>query len=124
MIRRLFCIGMMALFLAGAMPDIAAAQRSFDGNWSVVIVTQRGNCDRAYRYGISIQNGVIYYYGGAASFSGRVSQSGSIRVSVRSGTGGFASGSGRLRGDTGSGRWSGQSGNDRCSGYWTAQRQR
>jgi hypothetical protein len=120
--RQLCCIGLLSLFFAGAAPSFAAAQRAFDGDWSVVIVTQRGNCDRAYRYGISIQGGVIYYYGGAANFSGRVSRNGTIRVHVTSGAGGFANGSGRLRGNTGSGRWSGQSGNDRCSGYWTAQR--
>src|SRR6185295_7588115 len=39
-----------------AAPAPAKAQR-FDGNWSVLIITQSGDCDRAYRYGVRIQGG-------------------------------------------------------------------
>jgi len=28
-----------------------------DGAWSVLIVTTKGDCDRAYRYGVTIANG-------------------------------------------------------------------
>ena len=122
MISRLLGLGVIACLCAGALPDKASAQRAFDGEWSVLIATERGPCDRAYRFGISIAGGVIYYYGGAGSFSGRVSANGAIRVRATSAGGGVANGSGRLHRNTGGGRWSGQSGGDRCSGYWTAER--
>lgn len=122
MIRHFLRVGLVASLGMGALPDTASAQRAFDGQWSVLIVTQRGNCDRAYRYGVSIRGGTIYYDGGGANFSGRVSSNGVVRVRVSAGSA-FANGSGRLnRSGAGRGSWSGQSGGDRCSGYWTAQR--
>jgi hypothetical protein len=121
MIRHFLRVGIVASLCAGAMPDMAAAQRAFDGQWSVLIVTQRGDCDRAYRYGVTISNGRVIYNGGGASLSGRVSANGAVSVRV-SGGGGIASGSGRLTRNAGRGSWSGQSGGNRCSGYWTASR--
>jgi hypothetical protein len=87
----------------------------------VLIVTQRGTCDRAYRYGISIQGGRVFYGGGMANFSGRVAPNGAVSVHVTSG-GSSASGTGRLSRNQGRGSWSGQSGGSHCSGYWTAER--
>jgi hypothetical protein len=107
-------------FLAG-LPDAAFAQRAFDGQWSVLIVTERGSCDRAYRYGVTIRSGRVYYDGGIVNFSGRVTAAGNVSVRVTSGSA-SASGSGRLSRNIGRGRWNGQSGVDRCSGYWTAER--
>jgi hypothetical protein len=104
-----------------ASPNLAFAQRAFDGNWSVLIVTERGTCDRAYRYGISIRGGQVYYDGGAVNFTGRVAANGLVNVRVTSGQS-SASGSGRLSRNAGRGRWSGQSGGQHCSGYWTAER--
>jgi hypothetical protein len=120
MIRHFLRIGIVASLCVGAVPDMASAQRgsSFDGSWSVVIVTTRGNCDRAYRYGVTIRSGVVYYGG---SPSGRVSPSGAVSVSVSAG-GASASGSGRLRGNSGGGSWRGQSNGERCSGSWSASR--
>jgi hypothetical protein len=99
----------------------AVAQRMFDGNWSVVIVTERGTCDRAYRYGISIRSGYVYYGGGGVNFTGHVAANGTVNVRVTSG-GAFADGSGRLSRNVGQGFWSGQSGGSGCSGYWMAER--
>ena len=100
---------------------MASAQRAYDGNWSVLIVTQNGNCDRAYRYGVSIRSGSVYYDGGVVNFTGRVAANGAVSVRVTSGSA-FANGTGRLNRNEGQGRWSGQSGGSRCSGYWTAER--
>ncbi|MCC6888550.1 MAG: hypothetical protein IT536_08460 [Hyphomicrobiales bacterium] len=121
MISRLIRLGMLALLCVAALPERASAQRMFDGNWSVLIVTQRGNCDRAYRYGITISGGRVIYQGGAVNFDGRVAANGTVSVRVTSGTA-SATGSGRLSRNSGQGRWSGQSNNERCSGYWTAER--
>jgi hypothetical protein len=121
MINRILCAGVLAFFCVAALPDRAAAQRAFDGNWSVLIVTQSGTCDRAYRYGVSIRNGGVYYDGGGVSFTGRVAANGAVRVRVSSGSA-FANGAGRLSRNSGQGRWNGQSSGSRCSGYWTAER--
>jgi hypothetical protein len=121
MIRRFLCAGVLASLSLAALPNIASAQRAYDGNWSVLIVTQQGTCDRAYRYGVLIRNGGVYYDGGAVNFTGRVAANGAVSVRVTSG-GAFANGTGRLGRTEGRGNWSGQSGGSRCSGYWTAER--
>ena len=41
----------------------ASAATPYDGRWSVVIQTVRGNCDQAYRYGLNIVNGNVTYDG-------------------------------------------------------------
>ena len=100
-----------------------AAIEKFDGPWSVVIMTDAGTCDRAYRYGVRIEGGrVIGEQGSAVAVSGRVDPRGRVLVDVRSGSS-SAAGSGRLFGSTGSGRWQGVSANARCSGRWQAERE-
>lgn len=95
----------------------AAAPR-YDGLWSVSIVTEKGDCDRGYRYPIRISHGTLVN-GGSDPFtiSGRVAPSGAITVTVSHGNK-SATGSGRLAGNEGEGRWSGGS----CSGTWSAER--
>jgi hypothetical protein len=97
-----------------------ASAAPFDGSWSVTIVTRSGPCDPSYRYGVTISNGIVSG-GGAASVSGRVSNSGAVRVMVSSPVG-SASGSGRLSRNSGGGSWSGQGSQGRCSGSWHAAR--
>lgn len=122
---RFFTNGVAAAAIAAAaalasMPSARAA--SFDGNWSVLIVTQRGSCDSAYRYGLSIQNGVVFYQGSApVNVSGRVNSGGGVSVRVWAGSQ-SASGSGRLAGNSGRGTWRGTGSAGTCSGYWTASR--
>jgi hypothetical protein len=100
-----------------AAPAFAA---SFDGLWSVTIVTRSGPCDASYRYGVLIRGGLVSYSGGAgASVAGRVSSSGQVSVSVASG-GQRAHGSGRLSHGRGSGTWRGQGPSGTCSGVWSA----
>jgi hypothetical protein len=95
---------------------------AFDGDWSVVIMTQSGSCDRAYRYGVRIANGdVIYDGGGPVDLQGHVYSSGSVRVFV-SGGGQQADGQGRLTRTAGTGTWRGQGSLGSCSGVWQAER--
>ncbi|MEA2928478.1 MAG: hypothetical protein QOG38_906 [Hyphomicrobiales bacterium] len=121
---RFFTNGIAATAVVAGMaftsaPTASAA--SFDGTWSVLIVTQRGPCDSAYRYGLSIQNGVVFYQGSApVNVSGRVSGNGNVSVRVWAGSQ-SASGSGRLARGSGRGVWRGVSSSGSCSGYWTAQ---
>jgi hypothetical protein len=99
----------------------AMAGSPFDGKWSVLIVTDAGTCDRAYRYGLNIVNGRITYPDQSFDISGRVDGRGAVNVVVSAG-GQRASGSGRLSGDYGHGRWSGHSSSSECSGHWDAER--
>ena len=48
----------LALACAATLPG-AEAGPSYDGLWSVVIVTKTGQCDAAYRYPIRITNGSL-----------------------------------------------------------------
>ena len=112
----------LALAASALAPVPAAARSAFDGQWSVLILTNSGPCDRAYRYGLSIQNGSVFYEGGAAvNVAGRVANNGAVRVRVWSGQQG-ASGSGRLSRNAGSGHWRGTGSMGTCSGVWSAER--
>jgi hypothetical protein len=103
---------------ATANPSPASA---YNGSWSVLIVTDAGDCDRAYRYALQIANGRISYPNSSFDISGRVDASGRVRVNVSAG-GQQASGTGRLAGNYGQGSWSGASSTGRCSGHWEAER--
>jgi hypothetical protein len=120
-LRRSRCYGRAtALALTAlAVPAISnAATPRFDGLWSVSIVTEKGNCDRGYRYPIRITHGVLNN-GGSDPFtiSGQVSSSGTLAVTISNGSK-SATGSGKLEGSEGEGFWQGGS----CSGTWTAER--
>ena len=111
-----------ALVAAAAIVTASASSNAapprYDGLWSVSIVTEKGDCDRGYRYPIRIANGALAN-GGSDPFtiSGKVAPSGAITVIVSHGDK-SATGSGRLAGDSGEGHWTGGS----CSGSWTAER--
>jgi hypothetical protein len=103
---------------AGSAP--IASPKSFDGGWSVLIVTEKGTCDRAYRYPIKIENGAVGYAGSASfNVTGKVGQNGAVTVTVSRGSN-SATGTGRMSGADGSGTWTAASGE--CSGTWTAER--
>jgi hypothetical protein len=121
MISQLVRAGLLAAVCVASLPTTAPARTPYDGSWSVLIVTQRGTCDRAYRYGVTISDGVVRYDGGVVNLSGRVASSGAVRVTVSSGSA-YANGTGRLSRNSGRGSWSGRSGSDGCSGYWEAER--
>lgn len=112
----------LAIVTATAVPASApaAAKATFDGTWSVLIVTEKGTCDRAYRYPIKISNGSVDYAGDHAfTVTGKVQPSGAVTVTVARGSQ-SASGSGRLSPTDGAGQWRAASGE--CSGTWTAER--
>lgn len=108
-----------AAAVAGAAVAHAATGRAaYDGAWSVLIVTERGTCDRAYRYPVRISNGAVGYAGQSGfSVSGRVNPNGAITVRVSRGNQ-SANGTGRLSRDAGRGTWRA----GECSGVWTAER--
>jgi hypothetical protein len=95
---------------------------NYDGRWSVVIITDSGSCDRAYRYGVRISGGRLYYQGdSAAVINGQVDARGNVVVNLRYGQS-SANGSGHLTESDGEGRWQGASTSSSCSGRWEAER--
>jgi hypothetical protein len=105
-----------AAALGAAVPAMAAP--IYDGLWSVVIVTDKGTCDRSYRYPVRIFNGTLVNVGNSAmSITGNVRDNGSITVSLSDGRK-DAIGSGRLSGTTGTGSWK----SGECAGTWEAER--
>jgi hypothetical protein len=106
--------------LPWTMPQ-ALARGPYDGTWSVLIVTDSGSCDRAYRYALQIADGRVFYNDPSFSVSGHVDARGNVSVGVSAG-GQSANGSGRLSGDYGDGHWSGRSSTSACSGHWEAER--
>jgi hypothetical protein len=115
----------LALFVAAAAAagsaGVASAATPYDGRWTVVIQTGRGNCDAAYRYGLNIVNGNVTYDGsGGFDVRGRVAGNGAVRVRVAYGRS-YADGTGRLSRAAGRGVWKGV-GNGVCSGNWYAEK--
>jgi hypothetical protein len=117
----LTALAMLALSAVPASPaPMSASKPSFDGSWSVLIVTEQGKCDRAYRYPVKIENGSVGYAGSAAfTVSGKVGANGAVIVTVSRGSQ-SANGTGQMSATDGSGRWTAGSGD--CSGTWTAER--
>lgn len=104
-----------------ANPSSAHAA-GYDGSWSVLIITEKGDCDRAYRYGVKVANGRVSYSGDASvDMNGTVSRSGAVKVSIRLGGKG-ANGTGRLSANAGTGTWRGAAANSTCGGRWEAER--
>jgi hypothetical protein len=112
---------LVAAMAACTSPGMASAASAYDGRWSVVIETEQGNCDRAYRYGLNIVNGNVTHAGDSAfDVRGRVAGNGAVHVRVSRGAS-YADGRGRLSESSGSGHWRGL-GSGVCSGRWFAER--
>jgi hypothetical protein len=117
-------LGLCALFGAALLSLASASARtaSFDGNWSVLVITESGTCDVAYRYGVSVENGAVRYRGESGiDVQGTVDDRGHVNVTIGRGDQ-RAEGTGRLTADGGTGTWSGSSPSSRCRGRWEAER--
>jgi hypothetical protein len=113
-------LALIAFSFAGALGAAApaAATPNYDGLWSVVIVTEKGTCDRAYRYPVRISNGAVQNDGPSLiNVSGKVGGNGAVTVMVSAGDK-SATGIGKLSGKAGGGKWSGAA----CAGTWEAER--
>ena len=118
--------GLAGVLLAAALSSGIAtpvkAQAAYDGLWSVLIITDKGTCDRGYRYAVRIKSGKVAHADPANSsfrIGGRVAGNGAISVSVSRGDQ-SANGTGRITRDGGAGRW--KSAKGECSGVWQAER--
>jgi len=100
-------------------PALAAAQ---DGNWSVLVITEKGGCDPGYRYSVIVSNGRVSYQGDAAvTFNGTVAGNGLIKVRIKGGDR-DAAGTGQLLANAGTGTWRSNGSSGACSGRWEAER--
>jgi hypothetical protein len=121
MFRRRMAMLVAAVALSYAA-STACAQSAFDGLWSVVIQTDTGPCDPAYRYAFAVANGVVTYAGDAGfELNGRVAPSGAVHVRISRGSE-YADGNGRLSRASGTGVWRGVTSAGACSGRWSAAR--
>ena len=113
-----------AALAATALPGPADAARrpggGYDGTWTTVFATTRGNCSSGYSVPFLVTGGRVSSAGGGR-VSGSVNRGGGVAVAVQVGAS-HASGGGRLVGNAGFGRWSGIITGDRCSGTWQATR--
>ncbi len=118
--RKDVVLGLLALSTAIAVPMLrpAEAAPSYDGLWSVVIVTQQGICEPSYRAPIRIHKGHMVNAGSSQfTITGRVGKNGAVVVQVTQGPN-SATGTGRLNSTRGGGSWSGGP----CAGTWQAEK--
>ena len=113
----------LAVLATTAVPDTASAAGrggAYDGTWTTVFATTRGNCSSGYSVPFQV-NGSRVSSAGGGRVSGSVNRGGAVAVQVSVGAS-KASGGGRLSGNSGAGSWSGVITGDRCSGTWQATR--
>src|SRR5262249_59201321 len=117
--RGIVLISALALAGAFAVSRSAEAVPSYDGVWSVVIVTKQGLCDGSYRYPVRITKGSLFNAGNATvNITGKVDKHGAVVVNVSAGDK-TAVGTGHLSGKAGGGSWSGGKGPPRR--VWQAE---
>lgn len=109
--------------LAFAIPAHAATQGKFDGRWSIEVITEQGGCDKAYRYGVMIEDGRTRYAGREEiAIDGKIASDGHVAGSIaykenRANVVGALRPSG-----LGSGTWTFAGENSTCKGRWNAER--
>lgn len=112
----LLALATLAANVAFAAPGGMA---EYDGKWSVEVITDKGACDRVYRWNLGIQGGRVVDVGEVARPSGGVAANGRVNMRfVRNND--YASATGQLSEGWGSGSWS--SPTLACSGRWRAER--
>lgn len=118
----LIAIVAFAAIAGVSVPGARAQGAGLDGAWSVLVITDKGECDRAYRYPVRIKRGRVGHADTSnTSFNigGRVGKGGTVNVFVSRGDK-RADGIGRLSRAGGGGKW--KSARGECSGRWTAER--
>lgn len=119
-------ISVMAAVLLGFVSSVSPAQAAaHDGNWSVLVTTEKGNCDRGFRYSVKVADGRVRYQGSASvGMNGTVTPNGAVQVDINSSGQGVAKGNGRLSANAGAGTWrsTGAGNGSACSGRWEAER--
>ena len=119
-VRAQSLLAIAALAALGASGAAARQAGAYDGTWTTVFATSRGNCSSGYS--------VPFLVSGQPGFLGRRRPGLRLGRPRRQRRGGGLGrrlaciGGGRLAGNSGYGRWSGIITGDRCSGTWQASR--
>ena len=123
-LRRSLCwlpaFAVLAAVVSPGTADAAGRGGAYDGTWSTVFATTRGNCSSGYSVPFLVTGSRVSSAGGGR-VSGSINRGGAVAVQVSVGAS-KASGGGRLAGNSGAGSWSGVITGDRCSGTWQATR--
>src|SRR5436853_5659213 len=120
-IRASHSVFALAAVAAVTIIDAAPARAgAYDGTWTTVFATTRGNCSSGYSVPFTVVGTRVASAGGGR-VSGSVNRAGVVAVKVSVGAS-RASGGGRLVGTSGAGAWHGIITGDRCSGTWQARR--
>ncbi|HTT48347.1 MAG TPA: hypothetical protein VMG39_10140 [Pseudolabrys sp.] len=113
-------LALSAAVVASTLPRTAVAAVR-DGIWSVLVITEKGECDRGYRYEVKVAKGHITYNGDLGiNLAGTVASDGATKVSIQAGEKG-ASGTGHLSERSGAGVWHGIGAAGSCAGRWEAE---
>ncbi len=109
----------LAAALLSASTFTAQAGPSFDGKWSVQIITEKGWCD-VYRYNIGVAGGRIIEVGApGATANGRIDKGGRVSVQLAKGDD-VISVTGAVAGASGGGAWTLP--NRSCAVRWRAEK--
>ena len=82
-LRSIAATAFTGLLITGAgVSSEAIAANNFDGSWSVVINTLRGDCGSSLRYAVRIVGGRVVGEDASYQVAGAVNPSGAIRVVV------------------------------------------
>jgi hypothetical protein len=112
-------VGLSAFLTFSSVSATFAGGGSYDGQWAVHLVTEKGSCDRSLSWDVGVaasriaDSGMLVQTTGAVDSQGRVTlllTHGSDRVSA----------SGKLSGASGVGGWN--SPTLECSGRWRAEK--
>ncbi len=119
---RSFALSAALVMVYSASPAIAA---SFDGSWSMVLVTTNGHCG-VIKMGMAVNRGHISATSGRfvthkIFLVGLISGSGATKINGVAGPR-QAVGVGRFTRSKGSGKWNGTGPSGVCSGYFVATR--
>jgi hypothetical protein len=111
--------GLSAFLALSGVSAATAGASSYDGQWAVQLVTEKGTCDRALSWDVGVaasrivDNNMLVQTTGGVDSQGRVTllmTHGSDRVTA----------SGKLHGASGAGAWN--SPTRECSGHWSAMK--
>jgi hypothetical protein len=109
-----------ALFGLLAITPAMAAQKDYNGRWSISATTEQGHCVEDFRLSISISNGMAYVVGHSVNGSKKaISENGQVNIKYVEGND-VITAKGALKGRSGSGKWAFPA--FRCIGHWHAER--
>jgi len=110
----------LSVFVAlSSVSTTFAGAASYDGQWAVQLVTEKGNCDRLLSWDVGVAANRIADSGMFVQTTGAVDSKGRVQLLVVNGADRVAA-DGKLSGASGTGAW--VSPTRDCSGHWRAEK--